>query len=314
MKKRRRYNALLFVGLSIACAWPGAPTEAQGTFTYRAKLDTVGASGFYRIILTPELVAKCKPDLGDLRILGPDKRFVSYVLSYFLKDSWAPPDTTSVILPIPDAKMVQKDSSNKHSYISVEFPEAYVIDWVGLTIHSPVFYKRWLEILAEGNMGEWEAVTSTDIDPSGKFLRIPAVRTRRLRIDIANADNAPLVIGKVACFQTTRYLLAYLRAGDAYQLFTGNPQAIVPDYDLKYFTDSLKATPRNLSIESIQKIGSQDQPTVITPTVTSKDTTAGKNHSGLLLWSCLLAVLLFLVYFSVRMVKAIAKKDAHDRI
>jgi hypothetical protein len=310
MKKRRRYSVRFFVCLSIACAWPGTPAQAQGTFAYRAKFDTVGADGFYQIILTPELVAKCKPDLGDLRILGPDKRFVSYVL----KDSRATADTTKDILPIPGAKMVQKDSSNKHSYISVEFSEAYAIDWVGVVIHSPVFYKRRLQILAEGNMGEWVVITGTDIDPAEKLFRVPAIKTRRLRIDIANADNAPLVIGEIACFQTTRYLLAYLRAGDAYQLFTGNPQAIVPDYDLKYFTDSLKATPLNLSIESIQKIGSQDQPTVITPTVTSKDTTAGKNHSGLLLWSCLLAVLLFLVYFSVRMVKAIAKKDAHDRI
>ncbi|HEX3934039.1 MAG TPA: hypothetical protein VHW43_05135, partial [Puia sp.] len=214
----------------------------------------------------------------------------------------------------PGAKMVQKDSSNKHSYISVEFPEAYVIDWIGLVIHSPVFYKRQLQILAEGNMGQWVAVTGSDIDPAEKMFKIPTIKTRRLRIDIANGDNAPLVIGDVACFQTTRYLLAYLRAGGVYRLFTGNVQAVAPDYDLRYFTDSLKTTPRKLSIDSLQRIGSQDQPMTMTRIENTKETSVHKDHSGLLLWSCLLAVLLFLVYFSIRMVKAIAKKDTHDRI
>jgi hypothetical protein len=279
-------------------------------FTYAAKLDTVKTDGFYQIILTPELVAKCRADLGDLRILGPDKRFVSYVL----KDSWTMADTAKDITPVPGAKMVQKDSSNKHSYISIEFPEAYAIDWIGVVIHSPVFYKRQLQIVAEGSAGEWVVVTGTAIDPTKKLFKVPAIKTRLLRIDIANADNAPLVIGEVVCFQTTRYLLAYLRAGESYRLFTGNVQAAVPDYDLKYFTDSLKTTRGQLSTDSLQRIGSHDQPVTMTPIEATKETSVHKDHSGLLLWGCLLAVLLFLVYFSIRMVKAIAKKDAHDRI
>ena len=311
MKKKRRYKFLLLASISIACVLSGIRAGAQGMFTYAAKLDTVKADGFYQIILTPELVAKCKPDLGDLRILGPDKRFVSYVL----KDSWTTADTDKdIMLPIPGAKMVQKDSNNKHSYINVEFPEAYAIDWIGLVIHSPAFYKRQLQIMAEGSRGEWVSVTDLGIDPAKKLFRVPVIKTRRLRIDIANADNAPLVIGEVVCFQTTRYLLAYLRAGGAYRLFTGNVQAAAPDYDLKYFTDSLKTTPRQLSIDSLQRIDSHDQPVTITQVETTKQTSVHKDHSGLVVWCCLLAVLLFLVYFSIRMVKAIAKKDAHDRI
>ncbi|HEX3933568.1 MAG TPA: hypothetical protein VHW43_02745, partial [Puia sp.] len=70
----------MFVSICLACSWPGIRAGAQGMFTYQAKLDSIAADDFYQIILTPELVAKCRPDLGDLRILGPDKRFVSYVL------------------------------------------------------------------------------------------------------------------------------------------------------------------------------------------------------------------------------------------
>lgn len=310
MKKKRKYSYLWFVCLSLAIIRPGSKVEAQGIFTYQAKLDTVRADGFYEIVLTPELVAKCKPDMGDLRILSPDKRFVSYAL----KDSQEA-RVPAAAMTVPGSKMVQKDSNDKHSYISVTFPEAYAIDWVSLVIPSPVFFKRRLQVLAEGtNPGEWAIVADADIDPTKKLFRIPTVKTSRLRIDIANADNAPLETREVVCFQTSRYVVAYLRAGLSYQLYTGNSQAATPDYDLKYFIDSLKTTPRMLFTHSLQRIGSRDQPVVITPMETGKETTASKSSQAWILWCCLLAVLLFLVYFSVRMVKAIAKKDKYDRI
>lgn len=109
-------------------------------------------------------------------------------------------------------------------------------------------------------------------------------------------------------------LLTYLRAGMSYDLYAGNAQATTPDYDLKYFTDLQKGTPQELSFQSLQRVDKQEQPITMTPAKTGKETAAGKDHSAILLWSCMLAVLLFLVYFSARMVKAIAKKDAHDRI
>jgi hypothetical protein len=307
MKKRNLYKFFLLAYLIIGYCNAGA----QGVYAYEAKLDTVPVDGFYEIVLTPELVAKCRPDMGDLRIVSPDKKFVSYAL----KDSQEA-RSPSTEMEIREAKMVQKDSNDRHSYITLTFPEAYSIDWIGFDIHSPVLFKRSLRVLAEGtHPGEWLSVTDIDLDPRKKIFRIPTIKTLRLRIVIANADNAPLEISHISCFQTSRYLVAWLRAGGAYRLYAGNTQAGAPDYDLKYFTDSLKATPRTLSIGSLQSIGSQDQPIVTTPAEAAKEPAAtGKDHSGLLLWSCLSAVLLFLVYFSVRMVKAIAKKDANDRI
>jgi hypothetical protein len=308
MKKRNRYRFLLLLGIAIVL--PHLRAAAQGTFTYAANVDTVDKDGFYEIVLTPEVVAKSRPDMGDLRILGPDKKFVSYTL----KDSQEARMPTAGMAE-HNVQMVQKDSNDRHSYLTVTFPEAYSIDWVGFVIRNPVFFKRSLRILAEGaNPGEWATVSDAGLDPERMIFRIPTVKTRRLRIIVANADNAPLDVSNIICYQTNRYLVAWLRAGEAYRLYTGNQQATPPDYDLKYFTDSLKTTPHMIAVHSLQRIGSQDQP-VQTPAVPAGEKTpAGKKHSGILLWSCLLAVLLFLVYFSGRMVKAIAKKDAHDRI
>lgn len=306
MKKRNRFRFLLFVVI----AFPHFRVAAQGTFMYAANLDTVSRDGFYEIVLTPEIVAKCRADMGDLRILGPGKRFVSYAL----KDSQEA-RMPSGGMAIHDVQIVQKDSNDRHSYLTLTFSEAYCIDWVGFSIHNPAFFKRGLQILAEGtHSGEWTIVGDAWLDPQKKMLRIPTVKTRRLDIAIANADNAPLEINNITCYQTSRYLVAWLRAGEAYRLYTGNAQATAPDYDLKYFTDSLEPTPQPLFVHSLQRIGSQDQPVVQTTGVSGEKTATGKDHSGILLWACLVAVLLFLVYFSVRMVKAIAKKDAHDRI
>ena len=309
MKKRNPFRSLLFV--VIALNLPHSRAAAQGTFMYAANLDTVSKDGFYEIVLTPEIVAKCRANMGDLRILGPDKRFVSYAL----KDSQEA-RMPSARMAITEATVVQKDSNDRHSYLTVTFPDAYSIDWVGFAIRKPAFFKRSLQILAEGmHSDEWAAVSDADLDPDKKLFRIPTLKTRRLRIIVANADNAPLEISNITCYQTNRYLVAWLRAGEVYRLYTGNAQATAPDYDLKYFTDSLKTTPQLLFAHSLQRIGGQDQPVVQTPGLPAGEkTVTGKDHSGILLWSCLLAVLLFLVYFSVRMVKAIGKKDAHDRI
>jgi len=127
---------------------------AQGVFAFRARLkDTVSADGFYQILLTPEVVAKCRVDLADVRILGPDNRFVSYVL----KNSRAGKKEEEEWLSISGAVFTQKDSSNKHTYVYLRFPEAYEIDWVAFMIRDPTFYKREAKVSAAGaNPGQAE--------------------------------------------------------------------------------------------------------------------------------------------------------------
>ena len=168
-------------------------------------------------------------------------------------------------------------------------------------------------------------MSTVTVDPKHLMLKIPTVRTRRLWIDIDNADNAPLILNEVAALQAARFLLAYLQPGFTYKVFAGNAQAPPPDYDLKYFTDSVKEPPSTLLLDSLQPIGSQDQPKVINgvspaqPPLSKEKTPASssaspKVSSTLLLWSAIFVVLLLLIYFSVKMVRAIAQKDTHDRL
>lgn len=304
MKRIRRYRWLLVVGMAFAFYKSGA----QGIFAYRAMVDTIRKDAFYQVRLTPEIIAKCKADLADLRLLGPGDRFVSYVL----KDCRAGTNEEKEWLPVPGAVMTQKDSSDKHSYIDLRFSEAYEIDRLAFVIRDPVFYKRDAVVFAEGAAAaEWMSVTSITLAPGATLLNIPSVKTGRLRIDITNADNAPLVINEVAGFQASRCLLAYLKAGSGYQVLAGNAQAVAPEYDLKYFTDSLTATPPILFPGLLQQATFVNNQAAAP--VTGTKARSGK-QADLLLWSILLAILILLVYFSVRMVKAITQKERHDRI
>jgi hypothetical protein len=274
---------------------------AQGTFAWRAPLDSIPRDGFYRIGLMPELVAKCSgTGLADVRILGPGNRFVAYVW----KDTGTTAHGEKEWLPLPAPGVAQKDSSDKHSYVEVRFPEAYEIDKLSFVIRDPVFFKRHAGVFAQGAHGSgWTWVTSIVLAPGATTVNLPSMKTDRLRIDIANADNAPLLIQEVAGFQAPRWLVAYLKAGATYAILTGNAQAAAPEYDLKDFTDSLKTTPPLLIPGPLQPINFvAHQPAA---PVAGR---ASRQYSSLLLWGILSAILILLVYFSVKMVRSISKK------
>src|SRR5262249_23057393 len=151
--------------------------------------------------------------------------------------------------------------------------------------------------------------------------RIPATKGRRLLIDIDNADNAALRVVRVASYQSGIYVLAHLEANREYVVKSGSSDAEKPEYDLHYFTDSLRQRPMDIGFLEVHI-------TENAATASAKDSTgtgpAGQGRvaatrmesrsSGVLLWAVLALVLLFLLYFSVKMVKAIGKKESNDSL
>jgi hypothetical protein len=302
MKKREwsdRWVLACLVLVSLRCT-------AQDSFHYRAWVDTPRETDFYRIVLSPDLVAHSKTDLSDLRVLEADGRFVPYVLKEDAADSGG-----LAYQPVPEPVILQKDSSDRRSYLTLSWNNLYRIDRLSLAIRYPILYKRDARIFSKATDGTWYPVTSISIDPRDTSFRLPAVRTSSLLIEIANADNAPLRIVGISAKQAGICLLTYLQGGASYALLTGNAQARFPQYDLGYFTDSLSRRPREISAgpaqETVVLAGGATAPLV--------KTMDKPGRAGFLLWSILSTVLLLLIYFSVRMVGAIgAKKTPHDRV
>jgi hypothetical protein len=285
----------------------GLCCRAQDSFRYRAAIDTTAVTGFYAIRLSPELIARSKASLSDLRLRDAQGHFVPYVLTLRY-----PGMNDTGYQVIPDPLLHQKDSSDHHSYLELEWPEAYRLGMLSLTVSEPVLYKRTVRICAEEPGPGFSQVEACVIDPHNTVLTLPDVKSRRLWIDIANADNAPLKIKKVSAFQAVVFVLSYLQGDSSYEVLTGNEEVAAPEYDLRSFTDSLTRQPRELYVGDIREA----RPAVVaaaSPMVTHGGD-RGRRRDTVLLWSCLLIVLLFLTYFSIRMVKAIGKKDTHDRL
>lgn len=299
--------------------------RVQRDHSVRASLDTVVKTGFYRIVLPPAFVARCRPDLSDLRIFKPTGEQVPYVLRTGIGDSlnvgW---------LSLPDPVVRRQDSSNKHSYYRLQFDNTYRIERLSFVISNPDLYKRTARITVVGDSAAAEVadadaandgqVVSLNIDPHDTAFRIAAVKARTLLIDIANGDNAPLAITRVASAQSGIYVLTWLQSfsGSGYELEAGENWSSPPDYDLHYFTDSLRWRPFDIGLKSIQVESTQVSGSAAVkraPGGDGKDSEIRANRmSGLLLWGILIIVLLLLIYVSVKLARAISQKEKNDRL
>src|SRR5882762_7420606 len=164
MKKKRLFDKIILTEILVFLSCVGC--EAQGRFSWHADLDTIKQAAFYKITLTPEWVAKCRPDLGDLRIRGGDGKFSPYVLK-----SGGP--AADAYQDIPDPVIRQKDSSNQHSYVILQYPEPYRIDKLELTIQGPRLYKR-RALVYDNEKVHGSPIAGVDIDPRNTSFRIPS--------------------------------------------------------------------------------------------------------------------------------------------
>ena len=76
MKKKSLFKAGALNGLLMVAITCGAQSGHMAVVGF----DTVKKTGFYRIVLPPELVVQCRADLADLRIRRRDGVFIPYVL------------------------------------------------------------------------------------------------------------------------------------------------------------------------------------------------------------------------------------------
>ena len=76
MRRSLLYKLLLTVMLLPALLF----CRAQSGFIYQTALDNVKEPGFYKIVLKPQVVAKCRKELHDIRIFDDKGKQVPYLL------------------------------------------------------------------------------------------------------------------------------------------------------------------------------------------------------------------------------------------
>jgi len=405
MKRSLVYKVALLLVLSVVHSHF---LFAQNNFSYKAMLDTIQQSGFYNITLTPNIVAKCKKDIDDVRIKDDAGKEAPYILytesarpnedaftefpvSYnnnrsaiiinnilpnsisrlflliknsdayrfatlsgsddaehwfiikediVLQDEYKTNDdvfvqsisfqpsnykyfqitmpeknmlplnivkagvyrqgfSSSVYDEIPTPVIIQKDSSDKKSYVYQQFDDSYEIDKLNLSFSGIEYFKRPIFIYDKNTLN---SPLSTDTILSGRQASIElSGKTNRLLVVISNGDNIPLTAIKADAFQLHTSVTAYLDAGKKYTLYFGDSSAIAPSYDLQYFDDSIANDIQPLVVKNFERIS-----------VASTKKTDDNHSSKWLLWTIIIAVLLLLLYFSYKMITDIQNKTNKD--
>jgi len=387
-------------------------------FSYRAKVDSVGESGYHRILLSPEITSKLNAQFFDLRLYDSKKTEIPYVLhkeqrrneqDLFVeypvleKRHFRNPDYSRLVIHNPDKNKINnivlriknadvrkrlklnasndrknwyvlKDNYYYNSIVNnestseirvLDFPlsdyeyyelliEDYFdnpinilqagyynrvvengkytklnniqyltkeiqketiiaiptngnyIDEISFEIDSPKYYLRESEVYVTCfGTGKNKAVCSQKtistfnlISNSRNTILLDNLKEDTLYIRIKNNDDAPLKIRNIHFYQLNKYLTAELSSGQRYELLYSDVNATKPNYDLKYFADSITNSLKILGTHSPEKISK---------------TGSTKNESGFSLekywlWIVIVVVAALLLYMSVNMVKENKRK------
>lgn len=198
---------------------------------------------------------------------------------------------------LPSPRLVQKDSSNHKSYITIHFNDTYPVSKIHFTVESSALYKRKIIVYdTSGISGRMlaEGIASPGMDS----LILAGEKVKYLVMVVENNDNQPIRFSNVYAYQLQHSLIAHLLQGKNYSIVTGNRKATAPVYDLSYFKDSIRLTPEELNLQDPQPYQNH-----------LAEKTANKNIVTMLwVWVPIGIVLLALIWLSFRLIKDISNK------
>lgn len=263
-------------------------------FNWKSSIPSIQEKGFYTVLIPANISAKSN-DLNDLRIFDSDNKEIPYIFNQNGHPSNQRKLTKVRYEKINPSNWIQVDSNEvKQTFIKIMFDDPMYIDSIYLAIGSPKLYLRNLEINTLNGEGEkilFEYSTLKSNNKSG--FSIKGIRTNEIILKIDNQDDNPLQIEKIEVFQLTRSIIAFLEPEHAYKLLIGNENLHLPNYDLKYFKDSI---PENISEIYPNEL------TINQGNINSKTPIASKNDMHLL-WLVLIFILIILTIYSYKILK-----------
>ncbi|MCA9493055.1 MAG: hypothetical protein KC621_24155 [Myxococcales bacterium] len=190
-------------------------------FRYRREISGQGLS---RITLPYEVVARARPDLGDLRVVADDHQ-LPYTLRPGRKE-------------LPLAVSFEREELDGRTELRVHLPERNLpAVWLTLTTPAELF-ERQLVVSRPGPQGP-VPVRSLTWRGNGRgervTIQVPGPVDDELLITIRDGDNPPLPVEAVTAVTTTRELVTWLPTeADAptVELWYGSGSIHAPSYDL----------------------------------------------------------------------------------
>ena len=187
---------------------------------------------------------------------------------------------------------IRSTQVNKTSRVFIDLHEPYRVQKLHFNIPGPKYFSRRVVVYAMNGNGIANALVDTILSSSGTQDIALLVKTKKLRVDIYNDDDNPLVIKSVNAYQVKLYAVCYLESGHKYSIYTGNPAATAADYDLSFLNNRAYNQLPGISHYAVYNNATY----AILPVPTKS------NHS-ILLWSSLILVLLILSFLTLKMVR-----------
>ncbi len=194
----------------------------------------------------------------------------------------------------------QTETKDKTTIVTATLPDSLPVSRIILRVNHDRDYHRRLSILRlrstiqteKGPWEDWETVSSSvlsSVEPS--TFTFATLQTRKLRMEIANRDDQPLDVQGEVVLAVRSELVAELRPGRRYLLAYGNPLAVSPEYDLAYFADRIP--------KRVERVAMGDEMSM----AEAREKASALFENQVWLWVAILAIILILGVFSIRLLK-----------
>ncbi len=193
-----------------------------------------------------------------------------------------------------------ENKKEKNSEIIVEMPYDYIVNY--LTIKSSTTSDFYRNVNIYGSNGTYHTATgdkdywyllNTSVLTSTKNNSIHCNNeaTKKIKVEIQNNDNAPIIISEIKVFGEQCRLIANLPASKNTYLAYGKKNDHQPVYDIEHFKNKIPASLPEINYGAEQaKITSIEKPN---PLIENKKW----------LWIIMGAVILIIGYFALNMLK-----------
>jgi hypothetical protein len=203
----------------------------------------------------------------------------------------------SIYFPIANAKFTKTDV-NKTTTLTIQLNDNYLVNRLDLIIAAPRYYKRDIAIYQVDKQGR-QLIGNAELNSAKKPVLFINAKTNKLQLEIDNGDNSPLDIKDITVAQADQSITAYLDAGKTYRLLTGDVNAPMPTYDLKYFVDSIRNRVPEINHGEVIANGAFGIPT---PKAPQRDYT-------IIIWIVIAVALLLLTLLTLKMTKEVNLKN-----
>lgn len=202
----------------------------------------------------------------------------------------------------PEIKITEVPSEKK-TRITVKFDNPIDVNQIAFTIKEPAYFKRNARILVSETVKRRRKTktvlneyTSFQLNSGGSnSIGDLNLLEKEFIIEIDNNDNQPLSISSVKIYQAPMRLLTYLKTGEQYTIKAGDNELGAASYDIQ----DLNKLPENIPQVTMQPVEKL---------TTAKSNDNPKNNSWIM-WLCIIAGALIVLYFCVSMVKDMKNKE-----